>query len=286
MADSDTDDQRIPLTAQHVVQMERDASAALARRSGGWLFEQGQQVAELAIIAGLSLASLLLWGAPALTMLLLLLASTWVGILGEWLKFLLLRDAVRCEVANSNADQFVWNVVDALQSGRGRIRRTSTQASYQPGTAIVLDFAFGGMATLAILAAIGEGGHDWRSALELDRWLQYAIGGALAIQLIAILWVILRHRSGRGEHAPPRFAAGGRGLGLFVLVFVLIFAGDEGRNLHLAMIATNLLLLLLAALGVFGVWLMSRETRWLAAHLRERARARAGKTRASGSEAG
>lgn len=256
----------IALSPEHVARMKRDAPAALARRGGGWLFEQVQASVELLLVAGLSLAALWLWGASALSMLMVLLASAWIGILGEIATYVVQRRAVEAQVQAANRDLFVWHVVDAMMDGRDRVSRDAVHG-HAPGLGIVVDLAFGGMATLALLAMVDASGFRWRTALDEDPAAAWTLAAIAAWQALGILWMCVRRVVATGDTAPPRFAAGGRGLGLFVLVFITLWTGDEGRDLQTALTWTYGLLLAACLLCTPGVWLMQREKRWLQAYL-------------------
>jgi hypothetical protein len=262
----------IPLQAEHIACMERDGAAALARRGPGWFTEQVMGTVETGMVALLALVALLAWDAPPLSMLMLLMASLWIGIVGDWLKWLLLGRAVRREAERNNADRLVWAVATALRQGRGWLSNDAT-TRYIPTVAMVIDLLLGGVATLAIVAITRSVGVNLESVFELDATVRFTIYAALALQAGGLLVVLLRHGLGHGQHAPPRFAAGIRGVGLLLLAIIVAFAGDEGRDLRTALLMTNGLLLAFAAIGLWGCSLLLGETRWLRRWLRDQPRA-------------
>lgn len=256
----------MPLTPQHVARMEQDAAAALARRRGGWWAEQVAACLELLLVVGLSLAALWLWGAAPLSMLLVLLAAAWVGILGEIATYVLRRRAVDAEQQAASDDLFVWHVVDAMMDGRDRISPEAVRG-HTGGLGILLDLTMGGISTVAVLGMLDHAGGNWRTALAEDAVAGWTLAAIALWQALRILWMCLRRAFALTDASPPRFAAGGRGLGLFLLVFVLLWAGDEGRELKLALSWAYGLLLALCLLAVPGLWLMQRQTQWLRTYL-------------------
>lgn len=135
----------------------------------------------------------------------------------------------------------------------------------------MVDLLLGGVATGVILLALSAAGHDIAAVLSLDAGLRALLLLTLAIQAAGIAWVVLRHRLGQGGRAPPRFAAGFRGVALFLLLFLLLAVGNEGRDLRLGLtVANGLVLGLLVPLAVLGIVLMRQETAWLRARLAAR----------------
>ena len=266
---SRTKNETVSLSPQHIARMEREAPAALARRSGGWMFEQMVGTFELLLVATLSLAALWLWDASPLSMLMVLLATAWLGILGEIAKYVLLRRAVEAEVREASNDQFVWHVVTALMLGRARLSRDAVQG-HSPGLGIFIDLVCGSVGTAGLLAMLHQAGADWRGALAGDPVARWTLLAIAAWQVLGIGWMAVRHAWLHSDPSPPKFAAGGRGLGLFVLVFILLMAGNEGRDLHTALGWVYGLLLALCLLSAPGYWLMQREIRWLQGYLARR----------------
>jgi len=69
-------------------------------------------------------------------------------------------------------------------------------------------------------------------------------------------------------------ASGGRGIALFMLMFVGVIAqSSEASAGNLAMwlmVAVNGAVIFAGALNVFGYWLVKGETRWLEQYLKQR----------------
>jgi hypothetical protein len=258
----------IPLTPAHIAQFHRDAGAALARRGPGYFAERSWVIAEVMLMAIASLLGLWLWEAPALTMLALLLASAWFGILGEWAKALLLRKAVEREMETTQSDQFVWLVTVTLKMGHKTIKWAESDA---PGTLralLVVDLLCAGMATVMLILMIRDGAHDLGPLLAPGVEVVVPFALTFAFQATGLVWLVSRHRAGHGELAPPRSTAGLRGLLMLPMVAVMFVGSSDGYDLRGALTAFNgVMLLLVAPLMALLLLQARREVSWLRAHL-------------------
>jgi hypothetical protein len=260
----------LPVTPECIARMRRDAPAALSRRAQCMAADEVVEVAQMMLAAVLSLAALWLWGAPADVLLLLLLAGAWIGIVGEWLKYILMRGAVEHELAESAADRFVWAIAAALRSGKAEIHESSLEET-PPARGFVIDLVFGGFATVMIVViAAAEGA---LRELHLDIGLRVLIGALLALQVGGILMMARRYRSDHGPKPAPQFAAGWRGSCLFLLMFALLFAQWAATDawLHIALTVAHLGIFMLGGLGWYlGARVQPNETRWLREHMQDR----------------
>lgn len=259
----------IPLAAEHIAQMDRDAPAALARRNRPFYTDYIVSRAELSLVAVVSLAGLWIWETPPIAMLVLLLASVWLGIVGDWVKALLLRDAVRREEEVASTDGFVWAVAGAMVLGRTEVPRLGVAPPDGPGLALKADVVFCGFMTAMLLLVASNPANQFGSLLALDRDVLLMLVAMLFVQVASHVWLVLRHRDARGEHARTGFAAGTRGLLLFFVVFFVLALGNGG-DARPGLTLINIALLLLNLLWVFNYRFMRREYEWLRARLADR----------------
>ena len=267
---------RIQYTAIDADQMQRfhaGAAAALARRGGGFSVENWLQSLELGLVGAVGLVGLLVLDWPPAAALAALLLGVWASWCGDLIKYVLAHRAVRRMSDEAAADAQVWAVANALMDGERRYR-SDRAGRYHPGLALAIDLLFGGVATAVIVGVTGLFAPVvWGAILSNPEW-RWILTGLVWWQLMAAAWAAMRH-AWLGERAGSiRYAAGGRGIGLFLLMFPVVFLLDEHPGASGgAMVLANLGLLLLSALALFGSWLMQRETRWLRDWLRsERAR--------------
>ncbi|MDD3516927.1 MAG: hypothetical protein PHQ14_01155 [Chromatiales bacterium] len=262
----------LTLDAARLRTFERDAPAALARRTPAFFAEQYWAVAELLLVAGVSLWGLFVLGWSPVVMLVYLLAGIWLGTFVDALKLWLIPQAVRRETAAFNRDRMVWVVVDALMHERDEISDNHA-AGYRPRLSLGIDILFGGFATLMILAPLVEARVDIVAELLADRTMLNSLAFTLALQFAGGVWIIASHRIGPERDAPTRIGLGARGLGLFLLMFLFVIVGPGPDVAWRFLLPANLALIALAGLSAFGVVLMHRETIWLRGHLRARSAA-------------
>ncbi len=261
----------VPIDDARMRQFRADAPAALARRGGGYLAEQWIASSEMLLVAGVGLLGLHALGWSAEAALACLLAGVWAKTFGDLLKYLLARPAVLRTSAAYNRDRAVWQVAGALAGGRREVRE-ERDGEYRPGLGLLVEFAFGGVASI-ILAHIGGllRADIWEDLLAQPHW-RWALLGMVWWQLMTAALAALRH-AWQGERAGPMaFSAGARGAGLFIVMFPVAFLFGEdagGANPRGVMLVINYALLLLGLLMLFGSWLMQRETRWLRRWLAE-----------------
>jgi hypothetical protein len=132
---------------------------------------------------------------------------------------------------------------------------------------------FGGVATGVMLLGMREHGIDPWAAFRGDGPMRWTLLAIIALQALGLLWAVLSHLVGSQREAPLKVTPGARGLGLFILLFMVMGLGDEGRQLWLPLVVANAALLFLGVIAVAGMALMLYEhPRALAAleHLSQR----------------
>jgi hypothetical protein len=262
-----------PVTPAHVEAMERGAAAALGRRSPAYFIEVGLDGFGIATTGALSLAALWFWNAPPAPILLWLLASAWIGICGEWLKYALLGTLVQREMAVIADDMQVWFVAEALRSNDANLRGR-VMTSYTPLRAMAFDLVAGTAATAAMVAAVSTAGVEWTQWLDLDPGLRLTIAAVLGLQVGNLLWTTASHRLG-SRHVQADFSGGVRGAALVVLAVLVLYFGAGDGDLRRGLSVANGLLLLFAMFHAAGTIVQWRECRWLRDYLRSRRQAMA-----------
>jgi hypothetical protein len=245
-----------------------DAPAALSRRTGTYFVDLAVDAAGFLLVPAVALAGLLR-GWPPAALLLFVLVTFATALACDLCKYVLARRHVRTEAETMNADGHVWVIARALAAGRNAIRADFV-AGYVPAAGLIVDFVAGGFAATMLVVVTQSHGVDLWAPLATDASMQLALFATVSAQLAGTAWHLLAHVFGALHRAPLRIAAGGRGIGLLVLLFLVMAAGDGGRSLWLPLFIANAALLLLALMGVAGTVLIWNDTAWLRRHLRER----------------
>lgn len=264
--------QYIALDAAQMQRFSRNLPAALARRSGGFMAEQWMATGEMLMVGCVGLFGLwrLDWSPEGAVACLLL--GIWAKIIGDLMKYCLARRALLRLKDEWDDDAQVWAVGNALKDGQTQLRADRV-GGHMPGMGLFVDLAFGGVATGVIVKVSGLFRPEtWQVLLAQPEW-RWVLIGMVWWQLMTAAISTLRH-AWLGERAGRlQFAAGGRGLGLFLLMFpVLMFYGESEGNARGVVLVSHLALIVFALIGFFGCWLLQRETRWLRDwHRREQA---------------
>ena len=272
---NDNANDTVPITADDLERFRRGAAGALERRSGSFLWEEAGNSCQFILMGLLPIGGMLYFGWQASHLLLFLLIGTWVSILCDFAKLALLRKAI-VEYAQQHYDDWhVWTVADALRAGRETAPKSHLRAKYQPGMGVVVDIVFGVPSTILIWLSLAEAKIDLVALVQEQRQLVWTLAGMTAYQVIFTIWEIVVHKIGGGKDRKVKVAVGLRGVGMFLLVFVVGMAGDTfGQNGALAqiiMMVVNGALILLGLVSIAGVWMMRGETVWLRDYLEREA---------------
>jgi hypothetical protein len=271
-----------PLTSDDLARFRRNAPAALARRGTGFV------AAELGRILGLALAGLIpiagffyfRWSASE--MLVFLLVGAWLGILCDAVKFFMLPSQVQRFGDAYYDDWHVWVVANALRRGEDvasghTAPKSHLHAKYQPALGVFVDFVVGGIATALICVALAEVDFNFRTELWENAGLWKWLALLAAYDVALTVWEITRHKLNGNIAGRVKVAVGMRGLGLFLLLFVVVMIHDAlGANGSVArgvIVFVNAAILATAAFNALGLFWMRTETNWLRDYLRIRPQA-------------
>jgi hypothetical protein len=258
MARSRSNVQPVPITESMRARVRDHAPEAIARRGTSFWVEQWIAIVQWFVVAGVSLIGLLMFGWDAGAMLAFLLASAWLNVAGDLLRWLIFRRRVLAFAQRFNDDAEVWAVGIALSKGRQELSPNET-SRYAVGIGLVVDFLFGGVATGVMLLGMREHGIDPWAAFRSEGPMRWTLLAIIALQALGLLWAVLSHLVGSQREAPLKVTPGARGLGLFILLFMVMGLGDEGRQLWLPLVVANAALLFLGVIAVAGMALMLYE---------------------------
>lgn len=265
----------VSLTPDDMARFHRNAPAALARRGGGFLMESLASSCELMVMGGTPIVGMIWFDWSASQLLAFLLVGTWVGILCDWVRLAFAGRGVAAFAQASYDDWHVWVVVEALRAGRTTAPKSHLRAHHQPGAAVFVDVAAGGVATAVMAAMIGNAGiRGEQGSLFDDKSLLVSMAMFAAYQAIAAIWEIIRHRRTGDAAAQVVAQPGVRGAGLFLLMFVMLIAGDPDRrggvDARRVMLAVNGAIVLVGILNSAAILWLQSETAWLRSYLRQR----------------
>lgn len=265
--------ERTPLTPADIERFHQNASAALARRGPALVGETFASTFESLLIGGVPIIGMLKFGWSADQLLLFLLIGVWTAMLLDAAKYLLLAGAVERGAAAKFDDWHVWTVASALRAGKTAAVTSHLRVRHEPAMGLFVDFVCGGVGTLFILLALATGpGAGLREALS-DRSVQWGLAGLIGYQALMAAWEIARCLRAP-QSAETKSLLGMRGLGLFVLIFVVVMiresVGQSGQTARGVMLAVNGAIIALALFNLTGLLWLRGETRWLRNYLDER----------------
>ena len=267
------DNELVPITAADLARFRKNAPAALARRGGGFVAESVGNALALLLTGSIPIVGLVWFGWSASEMLVFMIVGLWIGILGDFAKFALLPGQVRRSGAAFYDDWQVWVVAGALRRGKNEASRSHLEAKYTPVAAVFVDLVFGGIATAILCIVMAKSGFDVRQELWRNAWLVKSIAALAIYESAFTLWEITRHKLGRDAAGKVRVVLGMRGLGLFLLMFLVVMLDealhDNGAPARVALLTVNAAILVMAAFNLVGLYWVQAETNWLRAYLRD-----------------
>lgn len=266
--------ERTPITAADMERFHRNAPAALARRGPTFVGETFAEAFETLLIGGVPIVGMIWFGWSADQLLLFLLIGTWTAILLDFLKCVLIGKAVERFAEAKFDDWHVWVVAGALRKGEREAVAEHLRAAHAPGAGVFVDLACGGVGTALLLVAVATGPGPGFGALLAERSVQWSLAALVGYQLLLAAWEVARCRWS-STPCEARVYLGLRGVGLFLLMFVVAWLRESNGTKEVsrtAMLIVNGLIVALAAFNVVGLLWLRGETRWLRDYLEERRR--------------
>ncbi len=262
--------QMIPISAAHRERFERCAPAALMRRKA--VGTQIGQSMELVLMGSVPIVGMLRFDWSAGELLIFLLVGTWVKILCDFLRVLMIRGQVEKLAEASYDDWHVWTMVDALRTGQTKVPKSHIEAKFAPWPGILIDFVFGGTATLIICIAVAQADSAFGSPALESSGVMWSLLTLNAYQVLLTLVEILRHRIGN-ESSGVVASPGVREIGLFLLMFFVVFVSQSevasSRVAQAIMLSVNGFFIAFGLFGVGALVAFRGETIWLENYLRE-----------------
>ena len=268
--------ERTPITAADMERFHRNAPTALARRGPTFVGETFAEAFETLLIGGTPIVGMIWFGWSADQLLLFLLIGTWTAILLDFVKCLLVGKAVERFAAAKFDDWHVWVVAGALRKGEREAPVDHLRAAHAPAAGVFVDVICGGVGTALLVLAIATGPGPGFAKLLAERSVQWSLAALLGYQLLLATWEIARCRWSTTP-CESRVYLGMRGLGLFLLMFVIVWIRESTETKEasrLAMLIVNGLIVAMAIFNVVGLLWLRGETRWLRNYLEERRHAR------------
>jgi hypothetical protein len=261
----------IEISADEMARFHRNAPAALARRGRAFVIESLARAGELIALGAVPLVGLLSFDWSAAQMLVFLLAGAWVGILCDVARVSLAGPAVMAFGQTHYDDWHVWTIVHALRRNQTTAPREHLEAKWQPWAGVFIDLVTGLMASVLMVIMLVK---DSSAGGRLTFDSSFVIGLALmvAYQTGDAAWEIVRHTRGGAAAGPLKATPGVRGLGLFLLMFVMLMFAEPGSGTaaRRVMLIVNGAIVAAGVFGAAGMLLLRGETVWLRAYLRAR----------------
>jgi hypothetical protein len=270
MSDEQTPAEKARVSAADMARFQRNAPAALARRGKGYVAEAVLGSLEMAVMGATPIVGLVWFNWSAAEQLAFLLVGAWVGIACDLARLVFAGRGVQAFAQTHYDDWHVWTVVAALRSGR-EAPQSHLQARHEPWAGVFVDFAAGGIASIVLIAMLGASGLFGEAGLLQDRSVLVSAAVFAAYQAASAAWEIIRHRRAGADAGPVQAQPGARGAGLFVLMFVVLIAGDPetygGVNARRVMLVVNGVIVLLGVLNAAAIVWLKQETVWLRDYL-------------------
>lgn len=251
------------------------ASTTLGRTNRAYFVDEFGRSFSWILMAAIPLVGLLYFDWSASEWLLFLLIGAWTGIILDSFKLYFLNDQIMKSADAAYEDNFVWTIVDSLREDKQEAPADHLRAKYQPGMGVFVDLVFGGIGTMMTLALFPDSILDTLQTNSL-RW---SVLGMTAYRVALTVWEIIEQRSTQTEDRQVRVAVGLRGVGLFMLGFlVAMIVGDEvkprfsgDQTAWWTMLLVNALTIFGSLLNVWGISMIYSNSKWLRRYLEERA---------------
>lgn len=263
------------ITAADLERFHRNAPGALSRRGPAFVGQTFADAFETLLIGGTPIVGVLWFGWSSEQLLLFQLIGVWMAILLDIARYLLMSAGVQRFAQTKFDDWHVWVVAGALREGKSHAATEHLRVKHQPEMGIFVDLVCGGVGTLFIVLALTIGADKKLFDLLADRSVQWCLAGLIGYQLATFVWEFWRSRRALQTYE-TKVLLGMRGLGLFVLMFLVVMlresAGESGGVSRHAMLAVNGAIVALGLFNVVGLLWLRGETRWLRNYLDERRR--------------
>jgi hypothetical protein len=262
------------ITAADMARFHRNAPAAIKHREGTYAFDEFGNGLRSVFLGGVPLIGLLWFDWSSSQLMFFLLVGIWIAILCDFAKLWFLEKPIREWASLSYDDWQVWTVAAALRAGKNSAVQSHLRAKYEPWAGVLVDIAFGGLSSVLIPVALAEAGEGIDGTILQDRGVKYSLIGLVVYQVLFTVWEIVAHRRGLGGNRQVKVKLGMRGLGLFLLMFLLVMVadnwGEQSSATRIAMLVINAGIVFMGVVTMVGPLMIRRETQWLREYLAKR----------------
>ena len=271
------DNEEVAITPADMERFHRNAPMALKRRAGTYAFDELGNGLRSLFLGGVPLVGMLWFDWSARQLLMFLLIGTWVAILCDFAKLWFLEKQIQQWAAASYDNWHVWTIVAALRAGKTTAPKSHLRAKYEPWMGAFVDLLLGGIGTVLLLVMLSEAGEKLDGTLLADRGVRFSLISLIAYQVLFTVWEIFSHKREKSERQ-VKVAVGMRGIGLFLLLFLVVMTTDgqakENSSSRIAMLLVNGGIVLLGIGTMIGPLFLCGETKWLKEYLAKRATAK------------
>jgi hypothetical protein len=258
-----------PITRDDVTRFRRCAPAAMARQLS--IGPSLSQSVEFAFMGAAPIVGMLYFNWSANELLLFLLVGTWMAILCDAVKVWGLGASVDKPAQDAYDDWHVWVIADALRKGQTTVPTSYIEAKYRPWKGVFIDFICGGFATGVICAAMAYTDAGFGLAGPLTSGWILSLLMLNVYQLLVTFWEVLRARMGAEPGRAAVASPGVRGVGLFLLMFIVVMVSESGNQTgsvaRSIMLTVHGIFVGLAILNVISLLWGRREAQWLQNYL-------------------
>jgi hypothetical protein len=266
--------EEVLITATDMERFHLNAPAAIKRRQGTYAFDEFGNGLRSILLGGVPLIGLLWFDWSSSQLMFFLLVGTWVAILCDFAKLWFLEKSIREWAAVSYDDWQIWTVAAALRAGKNTAMKSHLRAKYEPWSGVMVDVVFGGLASVLIPVALAEAGEGIDGTILLDQSVMYSLIGLIAYQMLFTVWEIVVHKWGAAGDRQVKVKLGIRGLGLFLLMFLLVMVadnwGEQSSATRIAMLVINPGIVFMGVVTMCGPLMIHRETEWLREYMSKR----------------
>lgn len=268
MTDTSQDERsvRVAITADMLARFRTNAPAALARRSPAWLRGQILGMAQWLVIGVTGLLGLYAWHWSATGLLIVFLAGLMSGLLADLVKWVVFRRRIAAAFDQLNDDRLVWAIVWAAIQKKDTLPPDALKTT-NAGMAVTVDLYAGLFAGAIFYLGLRHLGVDLLDEFRAQGGLSVAILAVVILPWIPFVETVATVRHGGDGYDTLGFESGGRGGALFLIAIVFMFLAERPSAVHGLMVFVYGGTALVAAMAAIGFGLMTRERRWLAAHL-------------------
>jgi hypothetical protein len=257
-----------------MARFHKNAWAAVKRREGSYALEEVGNGLRSVFLGGVPLVGMLWfdWSAPEL--MLFLLVGTWAGILCDIAKLWFLEKQIR-DWGNEFYDNWcVWTIVASLRAGRKTAPKEHLRARYEPWVGVLVDLSLGGLGTVIICLALAAAGEITGTELLQQQRIMLPLVALVAYQILFTVWEIVSHKYQLAGNSPVKVAVGKRGIGLFMLLFLMVFVVEtwskQSSASKIALLVINGGLVFYGLITIVGPFFIRKETAWLRDYLEKR----------------